>query len=142
MGKLQDEITLHVGSDEFFFSAVELERSPNSNKVGTASYYLYGHSLELALKSYLHTKGESIETLKKLGHNLEGLLNKCISHGIKESLDIDDDYIRVVKGINRYYSTKEFEYMTRTMKSYPRLYDVKAVVKKTINLNFNIIFPV
>ena len=139
MSKKEDESTLFILSDEFFFAAVELEKSLNTNKVSTASYYLYGHSLELAYKSFLYTKGFSIDQLINIGHNLENALDNCISHGIKESLVIDGDYIKVVKGINKYYSKKEFEYMTRTEKTYPQVEDVKAVVKKTINVAYNII---
>ena len=135
----EDESTLFVLSDEFFFSAGELEKSLNPNKVATASYYLYGHSLELVYKSFLYTKGFNIEQLVNLRHNLDKLLKKCISHGIKDYLDIDDDYIKIVKGINKYYFKKEFEYMTRTSKTYPHLIDIKDLVKKTINAVYNII---
>ena len=139
MSNKEDESTFFVLADEFFFSAGELEKSINTNKVATASYYLYGHSLELAYKSFLYTKGFDVDQLINLGHNLDNALKKSIANGIKDHLDIDDDYIKTVKGINKYYFKKEFEYMTRTSKTYPQLMDIKAIVKKTINSVYNII---
>lgn len=137
--KREDEITFYVYSDEFFFAAEELEKSNNPGKVSTVSYYLYGHSLELAYKSYLHQNGIDIKELKKIGHNLEVALDKCVELEICKHIDINDNYRAVVKGINKYYSTKEFEYMSRTAKTFPNLLEVKYVVKKTINSTFNVI---
>ena len=137
--KREDEITFFVYSDEFFFAAEELEKSNNPGKVSTVSYYLYGHSLELAYKSYLHKNGVELKDLKKISHNLEVALEKCIELNIHKHIDIDDNYRIIVKGINKYYSTKEFEYMSRTAKTFPNLWDVKHVVKKTIDSAFNLI---
>ena len=139
MDKKEDEVTLYVYADEFLFAAEELENSLNTNKVSTASYYLYGHSLELAYKSFLYTKGYDINQLTALGHNLENSLKECMEHGIQKSLDINTDYLRIVRGINKYYSKKDFEYMKRTTKSYPNLQDVNAVVKETVNLAYTIV---
>ena len=135
----EDAITFFVYADEFFFAAEELEKSKNPDKVAVVSYYLYGHSLELAYKSFLYTKGLNLEQLKKIGHNLEKSLKKCRGLGIEESIEIDDNYLEVVRGINKYYLTKEFEYMSRTAKTFPLLWEVKAVVKKTINSSSSVI---
>jgi hypothetical protein len=119
----QDEITFYVYADSFYCAAVELERSTNPAKVSTAFYFLYGHSLELSLKSYLYSKGFNIKQLKNIGHNLETALEKCINTGFEALITVDSDYLKTVKMINKYYSTKEFEYMVRTEKTFPSLID-------------------
>ncbi len=113
----EDEITFFVYADEFYFAAEQLEKSKNPGKVAVASYYLYGHSLELAYKSFLYKKGMNLEQLKKIGHNLEKSLRKCRELEIDKSIEIDSTYLEVVKGINKYYVTKEFEYMSKTEKN-------------------------
>ncbi len=133
----EDEITFFVYSEEFFFAAEELEKSNNPRKVATASYYLYGHSLELIYKSYLFKKGMSISKLKKIGHDLENTLNKCVEFDIENHLDLNENYWSIIRGINKYYSKKEFEYMTRTEKTFPHLGDVKEIVKLTSSSLFN-----
>lgn len=135
----EDEITFFVFADEFFAAAEELEKSTNPAKVATASYYLYGHALELAYKSYLHWKGLEIKELKRIGHDLELALEKCIGLGIDRHMSIDDAYHDAVKGLNKYYSTKEFEYMTKVAKTFPHLQDVKTTVKKTINMAHHVL---
>ncbi len=134
----QDDITFYVYADSFYSAAVELEKSTNPAKMSTAVYYLYGHSLELSYKSFLYGKGFSIKKLKDIGHNLEKALNECINMDIKHHLKIDGNYLNTVEMINKYYATKEFEYMVRTEKIFPNLIKVKEIVKATLNLSFNV----
>lgn len=130
----EDEITFFVYADEFYYSATQLENSRNPGKVAIASYYLYGHALELLYKSFLYRKRFTLRFLKsELGHNLEKALMHAIDNGLESHLDIDNNYPEIVKDINMYYSTKEFEYMSRTEKSFPHMYDVKDVVERTRN---------
>ena len=140
MNKRENEWTLWVYADEFFFAAKELEKSINPDKIMIASYYLCSHSLELAMKCFLFRNGISLNELRKdIGHDLEKALKKAKNMGLDRFLCIDSSYENVVKGLNRYYRTKEFEYMTSTEKIFPRLTDVKKVVDKTLNALFCIL---
>jgi hypothetical protein len=74
--ELEDEYTLFTLSQEFLSAAKILY---NTNQIelnhNSVAYYLAGHSAELALKSYLFKKGESIEDLaKRFGHDLQLLI--------------------------------------------------------------------
>jgi len=139
MSPKEDEITFFVYADQFLFAAEELENSNNPAKVSTASYYLYGHSLELAYKAYLYKNDFSIKQLKDIGHDLEKGLMECINTNIENFLDINEKYHNVVKGINKYYSKKEFEYMTRIAKTFPNDWEIKDTVKKTVSSVHNAI---
>jgi hypothetical protein len=135
----EDENTFFVYSDEFIFSAEELEKSNNPGKVATVSYYLYGHSLELVYKSYLYKNEIELKELKKIGHNLELALEKCIELGFGKHIEIDYGYKKVIREINKYYYSKELEYMSRTDKTFPILFDVRDIAKKTLNTVFSAI---
>jgi len=140
MSNKENVRTFFVYADEFFFAAQELEKSHNPNKVATASYYLYGHALELAYKAFLYKNGSTIKELKDIvGHDLEKALKMARDNGIGEYLSIDAAYESAVKSLNKYYSTKELEYMSATTKTFPLLMDVKDVVKKTINSLFAVL---
>jgi len=140
MNKSENEWTLWVLADEFFFAAKELEKSFNPDKTTMASYYLCAHSLELAFKCFLNKNGISLHDLKKeIGHDLEKALKKAKQIGFGTFVCIDSGYEKVVKGLNKYYVTKELEYMTSREKVFPRLADVKDVVEKTLNALFCIL---
>jgi len=140
MNKRENEWTLWVYADEFFFAAKELEKSINPDKVLIASCYLYAHSLELAFKCFLYKNGVLLQELKEdIGHDLEKALKKAISKGLDKFLCIDSGYEKVVEGLNKHYKTKEFEYMTSTEKVFPHLTGVKDAVEKTLSALFCIL---
>lgn len=126
-------------ADEFFFAASELEKSINPDKIAMASYYLYGHALELAYKGYLFQSGVTLKELKCISHDLEKALCFVKDKGICNYLCIDADYETVVQQLNKHYFTKEFEYMTNAEKTFPLLTDVKDIVYRTINTLFAVL---
>lgn len=136
---IENERTFFVLADEFFFAASELEKTVNPDKIAMASYYLYGHSLELAYKGFLFRCGVTLKELKRVGHDLQKALNLAKDKGICNYLCIDAAYETVVQRLNKYYFTKEFEYMTNTEKTFPLLMDVKDIVYRTINSLFTVL---
>lgn len=136
----ESEITLFVFADQFYQAAFELEDSKNKNHVAMPSYYLYAHSIELAYKSFLFSCGIDLDYLKKeIGHNLEKALVKSKENGLDKKLTDEPGYVGVIKEINKYYVTKEFEYMTHTAKTLPLLYDVKKAAERTISVVFDVV---
>lgn len=75
-------------------------------------YYLCCHALELALKAYLLKQGQKLSTLrtKKVGHNLEELLNRAANKSLVPPFTVDTACVDEVKKANRYYFEKGFEY--------------------------------
>jgi hypothetical protein len=57
----------------------ETEREALRQRPSLVSYYLLGHAIELALKSYLFARGLSLDDLRsrKYGHKLDVLLTEC-----------------------------------------------------------------
>ncbi len=45
-------------------------------------YHLHTHSIELAMRGFLHAEGTSTEQLERIGHKLMNLLERCVEQGI------------------------------------------------------------
>ncbi|MBI5427974.1 MAG: hypothetical protein HZA02_06815 [Nitrospinae bacterium] len=106
-----------------FFEAGQIIKEYTEDKTSLLSpaYYLYGHAIELVLKSYLQTKGQSIDNLKKLGHDLKKILNEADLLGLKDICALGTEESEAIKTINPYYKGKEFEYLVTGFKSFPNL---------------------
>lgn len=70
----EDEGTFYSLASEYLEAAITLFNTPPTRiNYWVVIYYLLGHSAELTLKSYLFDHGETPESLKKVGHDLERL---------------------------------------------------------------------
>jgi hypothetical protein len=117
-----------------FKEAADLLLANRSRELETPSYYLLCHSVELALKAFLKTKGFSDDLMKskELGHNLTRLMDESLRHGLADVVKMDDTALEIIHVVDEYYRTKGFEYLLPGFKTYPRLEDLEAVVKKLI----------
>ena len=92
-------------------------------------YYLYCHSLELALKAFLLAKGSSKTRLKELGHDLARTLAEADSLDLVDIVQLSPKQREEVKGANEYYRKKDFEYFTvgRAATAYKGLPDLAVL---------------
>ncbi len=102
-------------------------------------YFLFSISIELALKAFLLAKKVPIKELKLLGHDLENVLKKAVSLGLKDIVVISCSYEEELKKANCYYPTKEgkgFEYfqVCKAVRGYPELpnLDVLSEIASTL----------
>jgi len=95
---------------EDFFEASSAHDS--SIKFSPVKYYLVCHSIELSLKAFLLLKGVSKSDIRSrsLGHNLSNILEKCLSLGLEEIVQITDPQKSMLTELNEWYSRKGFEY--------------------------------
>jgi len=94
-------------------------KTPYPEKVKVI-YYLIGHSMELAFKSFLHHKEYSIDRLIKIGHDLEKLNRKCCDNGLN-ILDVKE--VKKIKKLNEYYRHKDIGYQkTNFILAHPEHY--------------------
>jgi len=113
----------HIGlwryAKEFFEGAESIKDDLNVVK-----YYLYGHSIELALKSVLVFRGESEKNLKKdFGHNLLKLIDHVYKDNKREFYDKRD----LIRLLNTYYEKKMFEYIFEGYKKLPEMIELRDV---------------
>jgi len=90
MNELISEIHMsqrnHIGlldtAKSFYRSAERLNTGPQHLDAPLPVYYLFLHSVELALKSYLYSQGVGENGLRKIGHDLEVAWQKAVELGI------------------------------------------------------------
>ena len=101
-------------------AAAKLLHDSDVWNVQRSTYYLLGHSIEVALKSFLLAIGASPGTLKKkLGHNLAKAARRVIAAKSNSVSPIVQEYLGAIDLLNHYYQAKELEYRLTGAKTYP-----------------------
>jgi hypothetical protein len=101
-------------------AAAKLLHDSDVWKVQRPTYYLLGHSIEVALKSFLLANGTSPGTLKKkLGHDLAKTARRVIAARSNSVSPIVQEYLPAIDLLSHYYQAKEFEYRVTGVKTYP-----------------------
>jgi hypothetical protein len=114
---------LWTHAQEFYVASCVLVQPEHSHLIDP-SYYLISHSIELALKAFLRGNGISLDELKnfkKLGHDLEKLLERAVSLELELYLMLSQKDKFAISEINEYYKNKELEYIVTGYKSYPKI---------------------
>ena len=93
---------------EFADAASVIVDSGRATGMRIAMSYLYGHAIELAIKSILLNNGVCLEKVRKIGHDLE----KCVEHAsVYPEGDLIDNRLRkIVELLNPEYAGKRLEY--------------------------------
>lgn len=101
-------------------AAAKLLHDSDVWNVQRPTYYLLGHSIEVALKSFLLANGAGPGTLKKkLGHNLAKAARRVIASGENSVSSIVQEHLGAIDLLNHYYEAKEFEYRVTGAKTFP-----------------------
>ena len=124
-----------------FLSAANAVKKPSKNNIGKSdfklllpAYYLVGHSIELALKSFLLAKGYKITELRKrnYGHNLETLLAEARRRKLGREVKLSRYEDEAIKLLNKTYNTKKFEYMEYGNYHLPEYWYIHKVAQKLV----------
>lgn len=111
-GKTSERAYAYVGlltyAKEFANAASTVSEHGQGPGRYVVAAYLYGHSIELALKSILSKHGVTDEGLRKIGHNLSNCLKKVLL--LPEQEFVDEALHGIVKGLNPTYGKKHLEY--------------------------------
>ena len=89
------------------------------------AYFLFSHSIELSLKSFLIGQCVPENELRRLGHDLERSLCRASSFTNFQVILSKEDRA-VITELNPYYQGKRFEYLYTGFASFPILGDVQA----------------
>lgn len=104
---------------EQFLEAARREFRLAGSDVSVPGYFLVSRALELVLKSFMLLKHDNDRQLRKVGHDLERGLAEARLLGLDEVMSISSEYESAVHRVNRYYHSKDLEYLTTGRKSYP-----------------------
>jgi hypothetical protein len=120
----ESEATLWSLSQEFFEAAIILKET-KITKINhrMVIYYLLGHSAELLFKSYLFKNGSLIKELKKIGHNLEALVQASNNKGLRNFVEI--------RSLSNIYNNKGLEYRSNKNQVFP---SIEILIKEITQL--------
>lgn len=98
-------------------------------------YFLWGRTVELALKSFLLAQGRTVPELKSkaFGHDLNALLRDAKARGVSELIGLNTIHAAIVQLLNLDYMTKRLEYReTRAQYHLPDVTLTRQLVKRLL----------
>lgn len=116
-----------------FLDAAAREFNESPHAISIPAYFLVGRALELAFKSFLLVHGATEKKLRKLGHDLDRGLEAAVEAGLGDLLEIEDQDRAAIFGLNRYYVSKDLEYVRTGYKSYPEPRIVLATARRLLS---------
>ena len=118
----------HIGllttGQDFLKSANRLNDGPQYLAAPLSVYYLFFHSMELALKSFIYLETENEKELKAISHNLEAAWNRAKELGIGEIFPESQELQECIAMVNPTYNGKELEYFYPGLKQLPAIENV------------------
>jgi hypothetical protein len=79
--------------------------------VSMVPFFLFGHAIELCVKSFLVGRGVSEHELSRvLGHDLDAAFERARHFADFASVDVSEEDLAIVQELNRHYEGKELEY--------------------------------
>ncbi|MEO8038586.1 MAG: hypothetical protein ABI794_07430 [Betaproteobacteria bacterium] len=130
----------HYAGD--YLSAAE-QFTPPPNRFSPVRHYLFCHSIELSLKSFLFTVGLKRTDRKKLNHDLQRTLKSAEDRGLGTHVSISTLDRDQIARIDNLYSAKEFEYFESLAMIYdPLPFDPIAIESLAKRLHLGIEAPV
>lgn len=130
----KESIKFYEYSKDFFNIASFCPKLDPFIKFSPTSYYLYCHSIELSLKTFLlFNKNKNLKTIKELKHNLENIIETLENKKI-----LNQKEKNIIKLANSYYNSKGFEYYCPTKEKILltetwNLDDLHLIAKKLLN---------
>jgi hypothetical protein len=106
----------------------------SKGKYSDPVYFLYGRSIELALKAFLVARGVPYSELRSrtYGHDLIALLRRARRHRLGQFAKISKKEMGALALLNAQYSSKRFEYIVTGTFSIPNLFGVQLFVHQLI----------
>lgn len=96
-----------LGSEFLKAAHLVFEKSPELDFPG---YALIGQAIELYLKAYLRAKGQSVNDLKSVGHNLKSAFDRAENLGLLKHFSIEANEREALEKLSQVYQSKDFHY--------------------------------
>jgi hypothetical protein len=131
-------IAFFLSAESFLQCAQKLHKLHESNELrlrfSMPIYYLYCHSLELVMKSFLRAKGLSTQQLgsRKFGHKLEKLWEECLRQGLQPVQKKSAIITEVIRSLDPFAEAYKFRYIEVGYQCLPALDDVQSAVSDLV----------
>lgn len=134
----ENDGTLFSLSLEFLEAARVLQEVP-STRIGFSlpTYYLLAHSAELMLKAFLHKREIAISDLKKIGHDLEILVDRAKGKGLPENVNFQQ-----ILQLADAYKCKNFEYRKHKRETFLSLDLLTKEIETLKSVIFDLIWKI
>ncbi|TNJ32644.1 HEPN domain-containing protein [Arenimonas terrae] len=105
------------------------------DKYSDPAYFLYGRSIELALKAFLVARGVSYSELRgrAYGHDLVALLRRARRHRLGQFAKISPTEMKALALLNEHYSSKRFEYIVTGFFSVPDFFGIQLFTHQLVS---------
>lgn len=100
------------------------------SRFGAPVYFLYGHGIELILKSYLMKQGKTVDEIKAYKHNLTPLYKDCVKNGLET---LETEFEDVLELLDTYHRSLENRYIVTGFKVLPKPEDVQKLADLLID---------
>ena len=94
-----------------YLRAARSVRSAHGEKLLFPLLYLYGLSIELALKAFLLQRGASLSEVKHLSHRLVALLAAARRRKLGHEVKLSRSQLAAVRALDRTYSSDQLRYI-------------------------------
>jgi hypothetical protein len=113
-----------------FFDIAELARA-RAERFSPVAAFLYARSIELALKSYLLARGDSVDRVAAFGHDLALLLTESFARGLDAVVPLTSEDKRTLLATNNHYLTNQLAYfdLFATVSGYPGQPDLASIAR-------------
>lgn len=96
--------------------------------------FLVGQAVELALKSYLLSRGVTLRELRRdYGHQLHRALRRAKELGLLSLIELSEEELAGLKYLDHLYSTRELQYIVTGVKQFPVFGPVESAALRLIH---------
>ncbi|MBU4118362.1 MAG: hypothetical protein KJ555_06360 [Proteobacteria bacterium] len=125
-------------SQQFLAAALKVQAAPRTEREALVqqpslvAYYLLGHAIELALKSYLLVRGLSPNDLRRwaYGHKLDVLLAECRRRRFGIAVKLTPPELKLIQHFSEIYAGKELEYQFGGTRALPQYADLVSLTER------------
>ena len=98
-------------ADEYRRGAVLIHSNKDENQHSTVASMLIGHSIELALKAFIRSRGASLDELHDLQHNLKRSLAYATKQRLDRLVKLPEDMKHDICVFGEHHATGSFRYI-------------------------------
>ena len=115
-----------------YLLAARAVRAAHGERVLFPLLYLYGLSIELALKAFLLRRGESLSRVKNLSHRLTALLDLARKRKLGREVRLAARQLTAIRTLGITYSSDQLRYIVTGVTSVPSLADLAEAAEVVV----------
>ena len=115
-----------------YLRAAKAVEAASDDSVSFPALYLYGLTIELALKAFLLKRGLTLQKVKGFSHRLHEILLEARSRKLGLEVKLSQNDVRVIRLLDVIYSNHELRYIVTGTVRVPPLTEVAAIADRLV----------